>query len=340
MGRTMKLWRRIGLAIIVLAVCLAGQGVAQEATARLPEGRSGIAARHPRDRAIEKDPHVIFAEDFDAPALQAIFERWESVKNGENMSLTADVPEHSADDRSLLMTHVGGKGTGSHLYRRLKPGRDRVFARFYVKFHPDCAKIHHFGTHLGGFNPTTPWPQGGAGERPRGNRRWTTGVEPYGKDWNWDFYTYWQGMHVHGDGNYWGTPFLSGVKKPKVERGRWVCVEMMVKMNQPPGASNGEQAFWIDGKLWRVNGQVVSHIGPGFPNGRWRGGWWAPDADADNAFNAFQWRTTEELDINYIWTYLYITDAPKGHVSKVWFDNIVVADAYIGPIEPPKEDEE
>jgi len=37
-------------------------------------------------------------------------------------------------------------------------------------------------------------------------------------------------------------------------------------------------------------------------------------------------------------TYLYITDAPKGHVSKVWFDNIVVADRYIGPIQPPKEE--
>ena len=304
--------------------------------ARLPEGRNGLAARHPGDRGIENSEHAIFAEDFEEPSTAAAFERWESIKNGEKMSLDADTPDRSTGDRSLRMRHVGGQGTGCHLYRRLQPGRDRVFARFYVKFSEDCAPVHHFGTHLGGFNPPTPWPQGGAGERPRGDRRWTTGVEPYGGDWRWDFYTYWQGMHLHGDGNYWGTPFLSGVERPPVECGEWICVEMMVKMNQPPSASNGEQAFWIDGNLVRAGEQVVSHIGPGFPRGRWRGGWWSPDADADNAFGGFRWRTVQELAINYVWTYLYITDAEPGHVSRVWFDDIVVADRYIGPLSPPE----
>ena len=327
--------------LFLFPVCFALAAAAIPATATageagLPEGRAGIASKYPGDRGIEDDPHVIFVEDFDEGSLDDVVERWESIKSKENMELTGDVPARSSDNRSLQMTHVGGEGTGSHLYRRLKPGRDLVYARFYVKFSRDCARIHHFGTHLGGFNPPTPWPQGGAGERPAGDRRWTTGVEPYGPRWEWDFYTYWQGMHVHGDGNFWGTPFMAGVDKPDIERGEWICVEMMVKMNQPPGASNGEQAFWIDGKLWRVDDQVVSHIGPGFPRGHWRGGWWAPDADAENTFDGFQWRTTRDLAINYIWTYLYITDAPQGHVSRVWFDNIVVADRYIGPIAPPE----
>lgn len=229
---------------------------------------------------------------------------------------------------------MGGEGTGGQLYRRLQPGHETVFARFYVKFAPDCAQIHHFGTHLGGFNPSTPWPQGGAGERPQGDKRFTTSVEPHGNSWYWDFYTYWQGMHVHGDGNYWGAPFLSGVPKPKVERGEWICVELMVKLNQPPSAANGEQAFWIDGQLWRAGGQVVSHVGPGFPRGNWAGGWWQPDSEASNTFNGFRWRTVEELAVNYVWTYVYITKAPHGHVSKVWFDDIVIADRYIGPITP------
>jgi len=154
------------------------------------------------------------------------------------MIFSSDIPEHSADGKSLMMEYTGGKGTGGHLYRRLLPGHKRVFARFYVKFDPDCAQIHHFGTHLGGFNPPTPWPQGGAGLRPDGDKRFTTGVEPYGNNWNWDFYSYWQGMHVHGDGNYWGTPFLTGGSKPKVERGKWICVEMMVKVNDPLDESN------------------------------------------------------------------------------------------------------
>ena len=51
-----------------------------------------------------------------------------------------------------------------------------------------------------------------------------------------------------------------------------------------------------------------------------------------SAFEGFRWRTAKELDLNFVWAYLYITDAPEGHVSKVWFDDIVVATEYIGPI--------
>jgi len=34
------------------------------------------------------------------------------------------------------------------------------------------------------------------------------------------------------------------------------------------------------------------------------------------------------------WVLLYITKAPNDQVRKVWFDNIVVAREYIGPIQP------
>ena len=299
----------------------------------LPEGGNGIAARYPGDEGIEKDPNIIFVERFNVDSLEAVFKHWEDIKSKNIMSLSSDTPANSLDGRSLLMKHVGGESTGGHLYRQLKPGYDQVFARFYVKFDPDCGPIHHFGTNLGGNNPSTPWPMVKAGHRPAGDKTFWTGVEPYGKDWGWDFYTYWQGMHIHGDGKYWGTPFLTGGDKRKVEKGKWICIEMMVKLNDPVNESNGEQAFWIDGQLYRRNGQPVSHIGPGRPNGNWTGGWWKPDMNASTTFEGFQWRTNGKLKINYIWPYLYITKSPKGHISKVWFDNIVVAKQYIGPIE-------
>ncbi len=325
-------------ALLGLVILLPMAAQAQESQSNLPEGPLGLASKYPSDIGIESDPHVIFSEAFEEESLAVLRDRWESVQDPENLSFSKDLPADSAGAQSLLMTYTGGQGTGSHLYRRLLPGYKQVFARFYVKFDPDCAQIHHFGTHLGGFNPSTPWPQGGAGTKPDGDKRFTTGVEPYGLDWNWDFYTYWQGMHVHGDGNYWGTPFLSGVAKPEVKRGQWICVEMMVKVNDPVTSSNGEQAFWINGKLWRVNGQIVSHIGKGFPKGRWTGGWWSPNHTSDSAFEGFQWRSVEDLAVNYIWTYLYITKAPAGHTSKVWFDDIIVADQYIGPIQPKDTD--
>ena len=327
------------VAVITLAVgaTLRG-GEADKSKALLPEGRLGLAAKYPGDKGIEGDPNVIFVENFAESSLEAVLKRWDSVQSKDIMSFSPDVPPGSAGRQSLLLVHKGGQGTGGHLYRRLPPGHKQVFARFYVKFDPNCAPIHHFGTHLGGFNPPTPWPQGGAGTRPRGDDRFTTGVEPYGDKWHWDFYTYWQGMHVHGDGRYWGTPFLAGVDHPKVELGKWICVEMMVKINDPPNDANGEQAFWIDGKLWRVDGQVVSHIGKGFPKGQWTGGWWHPDARSKQSFEGFQWRNVKDLAVNYVWTYLYITKAPQGHVSKVWFDNIVVAREYIGPLKPIEGD--
>ena len=49
-------------------------------------------------------------------------------------------------------------------------------------------------------------------------------------------------------------------------------------------------------------------------------------------FEGFRWRTVPELNVNFVWAYLYMTDVSAGHVSKVWFDHIVVATDYIGPI--------
>jgi hypothetical protein len=239
------------------------------------------------------------------------------------------------------MSHVGGKSTGGHLYRRL-PESDRWFVRFYVKFAQDCGPIHHF-FHIGGYNPATPYPQGGAGERPRGNERFTVGIEPFGKDWVWDYYTYW--MEMRGSpprGQTWGNTF---VRDPdlKVRRDRWICAETMIQMNDV-GDRNGQLALWIDGRL-------VNHTGKGFPKGKWiydkfvrdEGGesirW--DDArqgpvrsnvpDGGVPFEGFQFRSDERLSLNFLWILFYVTDSRPGHVSRVWFDDIVVAKKYIGP---------
>jgi len=295
------------------------------------EVRTGLAARYPGDAGIEKDPAVVFAEDFEAQDMDAVRSRWESVQNGDIMSLSADVPPAGAGRRSLLMTHVGGRNTGGHLYRRLPPGYDKLHVRFYVRFDPNCHPIHHF-VHVGGYNPPTAWPQGGAGDRPAGNERFTTGVEPYGRHWRWDFYSYWMGMRSSPDNRSWGHDFINDPEL-RVERGRWICVELMMKMNDPVTAGNGEQALWIDGRPWTRDGQVISHLGEGFPRGRWVWDSFLPDPKGE-PFGGFRWRSAEPLKLNFLWLLLYITDAPAGHVSRVWFDDIVVAREYIGPMTP------
>jgi hypothetical protein len=299
--------------------------------AQLPEGAAGIAVRHPGDADIAEDPDVIFAEDFEEGSLDLVMRRWHEVSNrADNLALSDDVPPGTASKSSLQITHVGGRGSGGHLFRMLDESYDRLFARWYVKIDPDCAPIHHFGTHLGGYNPPTRWPQPSAGIQPPGDKRFTTGVEPFDNAWRWDFYTYWSEMRGSPPrGQHWGNDFVND-DRLRVERGEWICVELMVKMNDP-GERNGEQAFWINGRLQRRDGQIISHLGPGFPRGRWVHDSWHADPNGE-PFEGFQWRTVPELGINNVWTYLYITDAERGHVSRVWFDDIVLAREYIGPI--------
>ena len=161
------------LALICLQLALWGSG----AGVAWPGG--GLAQKYPGDVGLARDANVVFVEDFEAGSLEGVTARWESVKNRAGLSLSMDTPAGSHGGHSLLMTHIGGQGTGAHLYRRLLPGYDKLHVRFYVKFDPDCFGIHHF-VHVGGYHPATAWPQGGAGTRPNGDERFSTGVEPFG----------------------------------------------------------------------------------------------------------------------------------------------------------------
>jgi hypothetical protein len=54
----------------------------------------------------------------------------------------------------------------------------------------------------------------------------------------------------------------------------------------------------------------------------------------DHLSRVSQWRGDEKLNLNFLWPLCYITKAPRGHISRIRFDNIVVAKEYIGPIAP------
>ena len=334
------------VASLVLLVASTTSTDAQDARepTRLPEGNSGIASQHPGDVGIDRHRSVVFVENFNDD-LDSVKARWDAVQAENDLSLATDVPTGSGGKYSLLVTHTGGRGNGSHLYRRLGPGYDKLHYRFYVKFDEECAPIHHF-FHVGGYNPATAWPQGGAGQRPRGDERFTTGVEPFGNNWRWDYYTYW--MKMRGSpprGQCWGNSFMHD-SSAKVTKGSWQCLELMMKVNDV-GKSNGEMALWIDGKL-------VSQLSKGFPKGKWvfdkflpgqggEGVRWSDERmdrvslafpEDGEPFEGFEWRSDQKLNLNFLWLLCYITKSPPGKVSKIWFDDIVVAGDYIGPIQP------
>ena len=92
-----------------LLVWLARIGTLIAGEESLPEGDHGIAANYAGDVGIEKVPNVIFVEQFDAGSVAQIAKRWESAKGEKIMSLSPDVPPGSADAKSLLITHIGGR---------------------------------------------------------------------------------------------------------------------------------------------------------------------------------------------------------------------------------------
>ena len=274
--------------------------------------QQGIAAQFPGDEGIEKDPRVLFVEDFETGDVKEIGARWGEVSHPENMDLSGEAHIASPGKRSI---HIAKNG---HFYTHTK-GVDTMFARFYVKFHEKTGYIHHF-VHLNADRNPTPWPKGGAGLRPAGDLGFTTGIEPWGR-WGkapapgvWHFYSYWHEMKGDAGGKYWGNFF--DVEKPEpIQPGRWYCVEAMLKANSRPEAADGEQAFWVDG----------NKVGE---------------------FKGIRWRTSDALKVNTFWLLYYITDQAAKHNNdtaadrqyEVWFDDVVLATEYVGPVQGKPKD--
>lgn len=109
-------------------------------------------------------------------------------------------------------------------------------------------------------------------------------------------------MEESGDGNFWGNSFRPP-EQAAIVRGTWISCELMLVHNTP-GASDGEQAFWIDGEL--------------------RG-----------HFTGINWRTSPTLWANALTLEAYVTDRwTEQRVNVIAFDNVVIAREYIGPTEP------
>ena len=265
----------------------------------------GIAADYPGDEGIENDPRVLFVDDFETGEMEEIVARWGDGRHKDGrVSLSSDVSESSPGNRSVRIQF-------GHLYTHFRP-QNRAFVRYHVKFHPECGYTHHLPFLLADRVPTA-WPKGFAGKRPSGDHFFGSALDAWG-DWgkrsppgNWMLYSYWQEMNKSRDGMYWGNNFEA--PQEPIERGRWYCVEMMIQANSSPGAADGEQAFWVDGKL----------VGE---------------------FGGFRWRSTEKLKLNSFWL-LHdgqtgtTLNGDKDHAKRnydMWFDDVVVATEYIGPV--------
>lgn len=291
---------RIFLLAAPLLLSAAAQG---QESADAPK-RAGLASQYPGDEGIEKDPRVLFADDFETGDVKETVVRWGNGKD-DRLELAGEGTDGSPGKRSLRVRF-------GHLYTHFRPS-DQVYVRYYQRFHPNCGYTHHLPFLLADRIPT-PWPKGFAGKKPNGDEFFGTALDAWG-DWGknpppgkWMLYTYWQDMKISGDGHYWGNNFTVP-QEPTIERGRWYCLEMMIKANSAPDVADGEQAFWVDGRLV---GQV----------------------------KGMKWRSTDKLKLNSFWL---LHDGETGsslngdkeHASRVydvWFDDVVIATEYIGPV--------
>lgn len=321
---------------IILSFCITCSG---EDISELPSG-FGLSSKYPGDKDIKSAPSVLLYEDFENCNINGLKKHWEDVSNkdGNVLFLVDDSPLGSGGKQALKMTATLGENTGGHLYKRLPREVDSVFARFYVKF-TDPAYIHHFVT-IGGYRPSTSYPQGGAGERPQGDERITVGIEPYGSYGKypppgiWNFYCYWHEMKGSADGRFWGNS-LKPEKPLQIVPNQWQCVEVMLKLNSEPTTPDGELALWIDGK-------PELYIKKGVSITKWTGMGFTVVNKNGEPFEGFKWRKNSDLKINFFWLLHYVTENAyrQNNVSNppqknsVLFDNIVVATEYIGPIKP------
>ena len=291
------------LGMVVSAFLLAPAPRARSAPKRDGEG---LAAKYPNDKGIMKDRSVLFWDNFE----RTDFKRWDENQHPAGTFLTRKKGQVHAGKQSVVMIADVPRSTGGGLIKWFSPGVDRMFARFYVMFPKDANYVHHFVHIVGGRDRWSGF--GKAGMRPNGTDFFTTGIEPSSR-WGrvpppgvWHFYTYWPDMKG-SPGRYWGNDF-SPSKPIPIPREKWMCVEMMVKCNTP-GEPDGEQAFWINGKL-------AGH------------------------YKGIRWRTTPNLKANAFWLLYYVTPAAlrrsrsdrlSGRFS-CFFDDVVVATKYIGPM--------
>jgi len=320
-------------------------------------GYGGLAEKYPGDRGIEKDGDVIFTEDFETGSIEEIGERWGAVKQGkpwgtihrpEIMTLPNDTPKNSAGKRSLLinaivdMDVIGTSDTGGYLFTTFEE-MDKAYLRFYTKFGVGHGYEHHFVI-LGCNKKKLPWPYPKAGSRPNGDDHMYVYIDPIGFHGKypppglWCLYSYWAEMKISADNNYWGN-VTRPIDPVAVTPGKWQCVELMIKMNSAPDKRDGEFALWIDGEL-------SMHVKKGIPRGKWSGMGFDLLESGGEPFEGLLLRTDMDLKINTLWLeHLIGYGAQKANnvkkeditkINPVYFDDIVVARKYIGPISPEK----
>ena len=291
----------------------------------LPEGNSGIAAAYPNDDGIADDPAVVFFDDFESYADQTgLWDRWDNTfqqdqtriaTEAENIWAGAQAVEFTLPQQDVELSNA--------VVKVVSPERDVLFLRYYSKFSTpfDVVGSSHNGSSISAHyedenGQSTPGiPADGMNKFLVAYENWRGEAETMSPG-DLNVYVY----HPLQRDNYGDHFFPTRLVMPNTslpfdfgpdfiprddviqELDRWYCYELMVQANTP-GELDGRIAFWLDGVL-------------------------AAD------FQNLRLRDIDTLTIDRFSVGLHAGSSVNGEQKK-WYDNVVAADSYIGPMYVP-----
>ena len=282
----------------------------------LPEGSVGIASRYPGDVGIQADSAVLFSDDFESYGSAAdISSRWNQVFHLNNIRIATESANVFNGKRSVeLALPIQNSEVSNNLIKAISPERDALFFRYYAKYDVNFSLLgsSHNGSSISGHYCCPGVPADGY-------NKFLVSLEAGRDDSAIESPGFLNIYIYHPDQrDIWGDHFFPTgrvvpfdrvpgdfgpdfVPRPDVipTLGRWYSYEMMVRLNTP-GARDGRIAIWMDG-------QIVAD----FPN--------------------LRFRETSSLRIDQVTLDLHAR-ANSSAVARKWYDNVVVATSYIGPI--------
>ncbi len=289
----------------------------------MPSG-DGIASEYPGDVGIENDPNVLFADDFESYTQATDLEqRYDAVYQIPQIRFATESENVFAGSQALEFTVPQQDAELSNAVDKiLSEPRDVLYLRYYSKFQPpyDVVGSSHNGSMIsaqyfidGQATPGIPadgtnkflvnlenW-RGEAAEPSPGLLNVYVYHPEQRSQWGDHFFP--SGLvlpntSIPGD---FGANFLAR-EEILPELDRWYCYEYMVQANTP-GERDGRITIWFDGAL---------------------------AADFEN----LRFRDIESLKIDRFGLSFHIGSNPAGETKK-WFDNVVAATSYIGPMLAP-----
>jgi MYXO-CTERM domain-containing protein len=291
----------------------------------LPEGDVGIAAEHPNDEGIGDDPAVYFFDDFESYADQTgLWDRWDNTFQQDQTRIATETENVWAGAQSVEFTLPQQDAELSNaVVKAVAPEREVFFLRYYSKFSTpfDLVGSSHNGSVISSHyedenGQSTPGiPADGTNKFLVAYENWRGEAETMSPG-DLNVYVY----HPEQRDDYGDHFFPTGLVMPNTslpfdfgpdfsarpdviqELDRWYCYELMVLANTP-GERDGRIAFWLDGAL-------------------------AAD------FQNLRLRDVDTLTIDRFAVGFHAGSNTNGEQKK-WYDNVVAADSYIGPMYVP-----